>query len=115
MSMPDPVKFVHKNHKNMVHQLSMAVTGSAGAAVPEECVGQNYLSSLSKGYSQADEHQADAYTDIDIPMKKVCCILPPGIKGSNAYFNDGELDFYCLDLSKMQNAHHICFRFQQCV
>ncbi len=115
VTMPDPDKFIHKNRTNVVHQLAMAVTCNARGASLEQCVRQNYLSSQTTGSSQADEHQADADIGVDIPMKKVSCILPPGIEGSNAYFNDGELDFYCLDLSKMQNAHHICFRFQRCV
>ncbi len=93
VTIPDPDKFVHENRQSVAHQLSLAVTGGA---VSEDRVRQNYLSSLSKGYSQADEHYADTEIDIDIPMKKVFCILPPGIKGSNAYFNDGELDFFVL-------------------
>ncbi len=115
VTMPNPDKFIHENRTNVAHQLAMAVTGNARGVSLEECVKQNYLSFLTIGSSQADEHQADAGIDIDIPMKKVFYILPPGIEGLNAYFNDGELDFYCLDLSKMQHALHICFRFQRCV
>jgi hypothetical protein len=113
--MPNPDKVIQKKRTNVAHQLAMAVTGNARGASLKERVRQNYLSFLNSGSSQADEHQADADIDINIPMKKVFCILPPGIKGLNAYFNDGELDVYCLDLSKIKNAHHICFRFQQCV
>jgi hypothetical protein len=115
VTMPNPDKVIQKKRTNVAHQLAMAVTGNARGASLEGPVRQNYLSFLTTSSSQADEHQADADIDINIPMKKVFSILPPGIEGSNAYFNDGELDFYCLDLSKMQNVHHICFRFQRCV
>ena len=37
---------------------------------------------LEANYASAD--------DIDLAMKKVYCLLPPGIVGSNAYFNDGD-------------------------
>jgi hypothetical protein len=91
--MPDPDKFVHEQRNELALWLAAAVAdGSERDAPPKESVRKSYLSCLTTGSSQADEHQTCQDIDVNVPMKKVLCILPPGIEGSNAYFNEGEFE-----------------------
>ncbi len=91
--MPDPDKFVHEQRNELVLWLTAAVTdGSKLDVPPKESVRKNYLFCLTTGLTQADEHQTCQDIDVNVPMKKVLRILQPGIEGSNAYLNEGELE-----------------------
>ena len=55
---------------------------------------------MSTAYSKATEHLCVEDIDIDLAMKKMYCVLPPDIQGSNEFFNDGDGESaFCLHLS----------------
>ncbi len=73
---------------------------------PKTQIAENYISSMSALYSSAVEHLTVENSDINLAMRKLYCVLPPGVLGSNEYFNhDGEL-VVCLHLSRPQHAAH---------
>jgi hypothetical protein len=43
-------------------------------------------------YSKADKHLSIEDRNINIAMKQTFCVLPPGIWGSNAYFDEGRIN-----------------------
>jgi hypothetical protein len=47
---------------------------------------------MTAAYGKADKLLPVEDSDTDIAMKEILCILPPGIQGSNAYFNDGRIN-----------------------
>ena len=51
----------------------------------------NYVASMTAAYGKADKLLPVEDSDADIAMKEILCILPPGVQGSNAYFNDGRI------------------------
>jgi hypothetical protein len=111
ISMADPDKFVHNHRKAIASQLAKTLTytssSSSAAAAPEIQVEENYISSMSASYSSAVDHLTVENSDINLAMRKLYCVLPPGVVGSNEYFNhDGEL-VVCLHLSRPQHAHHL--------
>lgn len=66
---------------------------------------------MSAADSKAVEHLTVEDININLAMKKVYCVLPPGVLGSNEYFNDGDGEAaFCLHLSWPQHAHHLYFR-----
>ncbi len=64
---------------------------------------------MSSLYSNAVEHLTVEKSNINLAMKKLYYVLPPGLLGSNEYFNhDGESSVFCLHLSRpRQHAHHL--------
>ena len=55
---------------------------------------------MSATDSKAVEHLTVEDININLAMKKVYCVLPPGVLGSNEYFNDGDGEAaFCLHLS----------------
>ena len=52
----------------------------------------NYVASMTGAYSKADEHLSIEDSDINIAMNRIFCVLPPGVRGSNAYFNKGRIN-----------------------
>ncbi len=52
----------------------------------------NYVASMTGDYSKADKHLSIEDSNIDIAMKQIFCVLPPGVWGSNAYFNKGRIN-----------------------
>ena len=103
ISMADPDKFVHNHRKAVASQFARTLTWTSAAAeaaamAPEIQVAENYISSMSASYSSAVDYLT-VDSDINLAMRKVYCVLPPGVLGSNEYFNhDGEL-VVCLHLS----------------
>jgi hypothetical protein len=47
---------------------------------------------MTAAYGKADKLLAVEDCDADAAMKEIFCILPPGVRGSNAYFNDGRIN-----------------------
>ena len=121
ISMANPDKFVHNHRKAIASQLaktlayasSLAATAAAttAAVAPETQIEENYISSMSASYSSAVEHLTVENSDINLAMRKLYCVLPPGVMGSNEYFNhDGELVVCCLHLLSRPHqhaAHHL--------
>ena len=59
-----------------------------------------FLICHSAADSIAVEHLTVEDININLAMKKVYCVLPPGVLGSNEYFNDGDGEVaFCLHLS----------------
>jgi hypothetical protein len=54
----------------------------------KEPVSVHYLASMTGAYSKADEYQTVKDSDTNLAMKLIYCVLPPGVRGSNAYFNE---------------------------
>jgi len=97
--MADPDKFVHNHRKAIASQLAKTLTytssSSSAAVAPEIQVEENYISSMSASYSSAVDHLTVENSDINLAMRKLYCVLPPGVLGSNEYFNhDGELGLF---------------------
>jgi len=53
-------------------------------------VQENYISFMSAADSKAVEHLIVEDIDINLDTKKMYCVLPPGVMGSNEYFNDSD-------------------------
>jgi hypothetical protein len=47
---------------------------------------------MTAAYGKADKHLPVEDSDTDIAMKEILRILPPGVQGSNAYFNNGRIN-----------------------
>jgi hypothetical protein len=47
---------------------------------------------MTGAYSKADEHLSIEDSNINIAMKQIFCVLPPRVRGSNAYFNKGRIN-----------------------
>jgi hypothetical protein len=58
----------------------------------EKEVELNYVASMTAAYGKANKLLAVEDCNTDATMKKNFCILPPGVRGSNAYFNDGRIN-----------------------
>ncbi len=103
ITMADPDKFVHNHHAAIASQLAKTLTwtsSSLSKEEPEVQIEENYISSMSSSYSNAVEHLTVENSDTSLAMKKLYCVLPPGVLGSNEYFNhDGESSVFCLHLS----------------
>jgi len=86
ITMADPDKFGHARRTDIAHQLANAIKPEHEEF--EDQVYRNYVTNMTKASTKAVEHYT--YKGLDLAMKKVYCLLPPGIVGSNAYFNDGD-------------------------
>ena len=47
---------------------------------------------MTAAYGKANKLLAVEDCDTDATMKEIFCILPPGVQGSNAYFNNGRIN-----------------------
>ena len=107
--MADPDQFDHNHRNDIGRQLAEAITPDDEE--PEIQVQENFVSHMSTAYSKATEHLRVEDIDIDLAMKKMYCVLPPDIRGSNEFFNDGDGESaFCLHLSRPQHAHLLYFR-----
>ena len=98
ITMAGPDKFCHTHRAAIASQLAEANT--PGKEEPEIQVRENYVSHMSAADSKAVEHLTVEDIDINLAMKKMYCVLPPGVLGSNEYFNDGDGESaFCLHLS----------------
>ncbi len=88
ITMAGPDKFCHTHRAAIGSQLAEANT--PGMEEPEIQVRENYVSHMSAADSKAVEHLTVEDIDINLAMKKMYCVLPPGVLGSNEYFNDGD-------------------------
>ena len=96
--MADPDQFGHNHCNNIARQLAEAITPDDEE--PEIQVQENFVSHMSTAYSKATEHLCVEDIDIDLAMKKMYFVLPPDIRGSNEFFNDGDDESaFCLHLS----------------
>jgi hypothetical protein len=75
----------------------------------EKEVELNYVAYMTAAYGKADKLLPVEDSDTDIAMKEILCILPPGVQGSNAYFNDGRIivvrDDYITKKKKKKNIY----------
>jgi hypothetical protein len=99
ITMAGPDKFCHTHCTAIASQLTEAIT--PGKEEPEIQVRENYVSHMSAADSKTVEHLTVEDIDINLlAMKKMYCVLPPGVLGSNEYFNDGDGESaFCLHLS----------------
>ena len=96
--MADPDQFGHNHCNNIVRQLAKAITPDDEE--PEIQVQESFVSHMSTSYSKATERLCVEIIDINLAMKKMYCVLPPDIRGSNEFFNDGDGESaFCLHLS----------------
>jgi hypothetical protein len=85
-----PDKFVQDARLDIAHQIAACLDPNCAL---EKEVELNYIASMTDAYGKADKlHVAIEDCDTDIAMKKIYCILPPGGRGSNAYFNGGRIN-----------------------
>jgi hypothetical protein len=84
-----PDKFVQDARLDIAHQIATCLDPNHAL---EKEVELNYVASMTAAYSKADKLLPVEDSDTDIAMKEILCILPPGVQGSNAYFNDGRIN-----------------------
>ncbi len=109
ITMADPDQFDHNHRKDIVTRLAEAITPDDEE--PEIQVQENFVSHMSTVYSKATGCLCVEDIDIDLAMKKMYCVLPPDIWGSNEFFNDGDPESaFCLHFSRPQHAHLLYFR-----
>ena len=107
--MADPDQFGHNHCNDIARRLTKGITPDDKE--PEIQVQENFVSHMSTAYSKATERLCVEDIDIDLAMKKMYCVLPPDIRGSNEFFNDGDGESaFCLHLSRPQHAHLLYFR-----
>ncbi len=78
-----PDKFVQDACQDIAYQIATSIHPDCQF---EEPVSINYVASMTGAYSKADEHLSIEDSDINIAMNRIFCVLPPGVRGSNAYF-----------------------------
>jgi hypothetical protein len=108
ITMADPDKFVHNHRAVIASQLAKTLTWTSSSlslllsSEPEIQIEENNISSMSTSYSNAVKNLTVENSDINLAMKKLYCVLPPGVLGFNEYFNhDGE-SVVCLHPSRPQ-------------
>ena len=107
--MADPDQFGHNHCNDIARQLAKAITPDDEE--PKIQVKENFVSHISTAYFKATERLRVEDIDIDLAMKKMYCVLPPDIRGSNEFFNDGDGESaFCLHLSQPHHAHFLYFR-----
>jgi hypothetical protein len=79
-----PDKFVQDAFQDIAYQIATSIHPDCQFKEP---VSINYVASMTGAYSKANKHLSVEDSDIDIAMKQIFCVLPPGLRGSNAYFN----------------------------
>jgi hypothetical protein len=84
-----PDKFVQDARLDIAHQIATCLDPNRAL---EKEVELNYVASMTAAYGKADKLLPVEDSDTDIAMKEILCILPPGVQGSNAYFNDGRIN-----------------------
>ena len=84
-----PDKFIQDARLDIAHQIATCLDPNRAL---EKEVELNYVASMTAAYGKADKLLPVEDSDTDIAMKEILCILPPGIQGSNAYFNDGRIN-----------------------
>jgi hypothetical protein len=84
-----PDKFVQDARLDIAHQIASCFDPNRAL---EKEVELNYVASTTAAYGKADKLLPVEDSDTDIAMKEILCILPPGVQGSNAYFNDGRIN-----------------------
>ena len=84
-----PDKFVQDARLDIAHQIATCLDPNRAL---EKEVQLNYVASMTAAYGKADKLLPVEDSDTDIAMKEILCILPPGVQGSNAYFNDGRIN-----------------------
>ncbi len=84
-----PDKFVQDARQDIAYQIATFIHPDCQL---EEPVSINYVASMTGAYSKADEHLSVEDSNIKITMKQISCVLPPGVRGSNAYFNEGRIN-----------------------
>ncbi len=85
-----PDKFVQDARLDIAHQIATCL--DPNCALEKEVV-QNYIASMTAAYSKADKLlPVEDSNTAGIAMKEILCILPPGVRGSNAYFNNGRIN-----------------------
>jgi hypothetical protein len=84
-----PDKIVQDSRPDIAYQIATSIHPDHQLKGP---VFINYVASMTGVYSKADEHLSVEDSNIDIAMKQIFCVLPPGVQGSNAYFNKGRIN-----------------------
>jgi len=89
LTVAGPDKFVQDARLEIAYQMAASIHP---ARQMEEPVSVNYLASMTAAYSKADEYQSVEDSDTNLSMKLIYCVLPPGVRGSNSYFNEGRIN-----------------------
>jgi hypothetical protein len=84
-----PDKFVQDACLDIAHQIATCLDPNHALEKEVELI---YVASMTAAYGKADKLLPVEDSDTDIAMKVILCILPPGVQGSNAYFNDGRIN-----------------------
>ncbi len=84
-----PDKFAQDACLDIAYQIATCLDPNRAL---EKEVKLNYIASMTAAYGKAVKLLPIEDSDTYIAMKKILCILPPGVRGSNAYFNNGRID-----------------------
>jgi len=105
LSVPDPDEFVHEER----HQIASSLAVRLG----DDQLKEGYVSTITSASSKAAGHLVIEGSNTNLAVKKLHCIFPPGEKGNNDYFNEGESTLLSASYSKLINAHHLFLRSEQ--
>ena len=84
-----PDKFVQDARQYIAYQIARSIHPDCHFKEPMSI---NYVASMTGAYSKADKHLSIEDSNINITMKQIFCVLAPGVRGSNAYFNKGRIN-----------------------
>ncbi len=84
-----PDKFVQDAQLEIAYQMAASIHPDHQI---EEPVSVHYLVSMTAAYSKADEYQSVEDSDTNLAMKLIYCVVPPGVQGSHAYFNEERIN-----------------------
>jgi len=89
LTVAGPDKFVQDARLEIAYQMAASIHPARQIKEP---VPVYHLASMTAAYSKADEYQSVEDSDTNLSMKLIYCVLPPGVRGSNSYFNEERIN-----------------------